>query len=60
MCYHRLDSNQGSDYIVIFISLIPGSGGQNSKIWSHHSVENSCFHLNKDIDLDADIVSLVT
>ena len=43
---HRSDSNQGSDYIVVFVSLISGSGGENVKIWSHHSVGNSYFHLN--------------
>ena len=31
---HRSDSNQGSDYIVVFVSLISGSGGENFKIWS--------------------------
>ena len=55
---HRSDSNQGSDYTAIFFSLIFGLGGQNFKIWSHHSVGNSCFHLNQDMDVDT--VSLVT
>ena len=45
-CSHRSDSNQGSEYFVVFVSLISGSGGENFKIWSHRSVENSCFHLN--------------
>ena len=33
-CYqwHRSDSNQDSDYIASFVSLISGSGGQNFKI----------------------------
>ena len=48
--YHRSDSNQGSDCVAIFVSLISGLG-------SHDSVGNSCLSLNKDIDVD--IVPLV-
>ena len=52
---HRSVSNRSSDYIAIF-SLISGLGGHNFK--SHHSVQNSSFHLNK--DTNAGIVPLVT
>ena len=34
---HRWDSNQGSNCIGNFVSLIVGFQGQNFKIWSHHS-----------------------
>ena len=51
---HRSDSNQGSDYIANFLSLISGFSGQHLKI-----VENSYFYATDNLDFDHIIQEII-
>ena len=49
---HRSDSNQGSDYIVILLSLISLFWGQHLDIQNVQTVENLYLYPTEDLDLD--------